>query len=74
MEIKIGIRDIAREVSIESSMSSDEVAEQLRKALSAGDVLELTDEKGRRVLVPAQQVAYLDLGQENARAVGFGAF
>ena len=32
------------------------------------------DLKGRKVLIPAAQVAYVDLGAENARPVGFGAF
>ena len=33
----------------------------------------LIDDKGRKVLIPAAQVAYVDLGAEHARAVGFGA-
>ena len=35
--------------------------------------LVLTDEKGRKVLIPATQIAYVELGSEHARAVGFGA-
>ncbi len=32
----------------------------------------LTDEKGRRVLVPADKLAYIDLGRQKTRPVGFG--
>ena len=33
-------------------------------------VLDLSDDKGRRVIVPAQSIGYIDLGPENARKVG----
>ena len=45
----------------------------LRTALADGSLFEVTDEKGRRVLIPAAKVAYLDLGPADARPVGFGA-
>ena len=32
-----------------------------------------TDEKGRKVIIPAAQIAYVELGSEHTRAVGFGA-
>jgi hypothetical protein len=35
-------------------------------------VLTLTDEKGRRILVPADKVAYVEIGEMEARRVGFG--
>ncbi len=33
----------------------------------------MTDERGRKVLIPAAKIAYVDLGEENARHVGFGS-
>lgn len=74
MEIKIGISNITREVTIETETPAEEVEASLREALASKDgVLALTDDKGRRVLVPAMQIAYLDLGHEQQRQVGFGA-
>jgi hypothetical protein len=73
VEIKVGIQQAARELSVESKMSADEVEKELLKALAEKAVLTLTDENGRKVIVPADKVAYLDLGQENARRVGFGS-
>lgn len=73
MEVKIGITDIAREVSIDTNSSADEVAEQLREALTNNGLLELVDEKGRRLLVPAGRIGYMDLGSATVRPVGFGA-
>ncbi len=73
MEIKIGVQDIARELTVETTATAAEVEAQLTKALTDGGLLALTDEKGRKVLIPAARVAYVDLGQEKARPVGFGA-
>ncbi|PFG16895.1 uncharacterized protein DUF3107 [Propionicimonas paludicola] len=73
MEIKIGIRQVARELTVETDASAADVEADLKAALTEGTVLALSDEKGRRILVPAAQIAYLDLGQEKARPVGFGS-
>lgn len=72
MEVKFGITDIAREVSIETSATPDEVADQVSRAVADGALVDLTDEKGRRVLIPAAKIGYVDLGAPAARAVGFG--
>ena len=73
MEIKIGIQHVARELTVETESTAAEVEESLRKAITDGSLIALTDEKGRKVLVPADKVAYFDLGQERTRPVGFGA-
>lgn len=73
MEIKIGIQNIGREVSIESEATADEVEQQLRDALQNQGIVSLSDAKGRRLVVPANAIGYVDLGQEHARPVGFGA-
>lgn len=73
MEIKIGVTNIPRELTIETEASAEDVEQSLRTAIAEGGLFALTDQKGRRVLVPAAQVGYLDLGQEHSRPVGFGA-
>lgn len=73
MEIKIGIMNVARELTVESSETADEVLANFGKALTVGGLLTLRDEKGRQVAVPAASVGYLDLGSEQSRAVGFGS-
>ena len=63
MEIKIGIANAAREVSIDAQESAEAIEQQLRESLAQPDaVLALTDAKGRKVLIPARGIAYLDLG------------
>lgn len=71
MEIKIGVTNIAREISIESEVSAAELTQKLEEAL-AGGLLEITGTNGRRLVIPGSQIGYLDMGSEHPRPVGFG--
>ncbi|WP_040160351.1 DUF3107 domain-containing protein [Nigerium massiliense] len=73
MEVKVGIQHVAREVVVDTDQPAADVEKSLRSALTDGDVFSLTDDKGRTVLIPTAHIAYVDLGQEHARPVGFGA-
>ncbi|MEI2733286.1 MAG: DUF3107 domain-containing protein [Dermatophilaceae bacterium] len=73
MEVRIGVRNVAREIAFESSQSVDEVAKAVTKALDAGTTLNLEDDKGRRFLVPADAVGYVNVGESEKGRVGFGA-
>lgn len=73
MEVKVGVQNAPRELLVESSQSADEVAAQVAAALEAGGVLTLTDERGRRVVVPVDKLAYVEIGEPEVRKVGFGA-
>lgn len=72
MEVKFGITDIAREVNIETNATPDEVVAQVRQAVTDSSVVDLTDDKGRRILIPGSKIGYVDLGAPAARTVGFG--
>lgn len=74
MEVKIGVQFAARELVLESTQSPDEVAKAVGDALKADlGVLTLVDDKGRRVLVPADKLAYVEIAESESRRVGFGA-
>lgn len=73
MEVKIGITDVPREVVIESTETGEDLAGRLEKAITGSGLFDLVDENGRRVIIPASRIAYLDLGSPSARSVGFGA-
>ena len=72
MEVKIGVQNVAREITIESTQSAAEVAKLVADAVSKGSLLQLTDEKGRTVIVPGGSVGYVELGSAGERRVGFG--
>jgi polysaccharide deacetylase 2 family uncharacterized protein YibQ len=73
VEIKIGIQNVAREVTVDTETSAADIEKRLAQAIADGGVLAIADPKGRKVLVPATSIAYVDLGQEKARPVGFGS-
>ncbi len=73
MEVRIGVTDVTRELVLESTESRDQVVSLVRSALGETEgLLELTDERGRTVLVPTAKLAYLELGEDSVRKVGFG--
>ncbi|MCF3964134.1 DUF3107 domain-containing protein [Streptomyces fuscigenes] len=73
MEVKIGVQHAPREIVLESALSVEDVERAVADALTGkAQLLSLTDEKGRRVLVPADRLAYVDIGEPSARRVGFG--
>ncbi|WP_066516682.1 DUF3107 domain-containing protein [Curtobacterium ammoniigenes] len=74
MDIKIGITNSPREISFESKQSADEIEQAVAAAI--GDKathVALTDEKGRRFIIPVASIAYVEVGAEAARRVGFVA-
>ncbi|GAA2782442.1 DUF3107 domain-containing protein [Streptomyces showdoensis] len=74
MEVKIGVQYAPREIVLESGQSAEEVERAVADALAGkAQLLSLTDEKGRKVLVPADKIAYVELGEPEVRRVGFGA-
>lgn len=72
MEITIGIRNVQREVNVESSLSTQEAHDAVAKAISDGSPLVLEDDRGSRVVVPSEAIGYVTIGTDGPRRVGFG--
>ena len=74
MEVKIGIADSPRDLAFNSSQTPDEVEALVTAALAKGgaELLSLTDDKGRRILVQASKITYVELGAADKGRVGFG--
>ena len=74
MEVRIGVKGAPRELSIESAQTADEIQGIVDKALKDGAAtVTLVDEKGRRVMVATDKLAYLEIAEADSRRVGFGA-
>jgi Protein of unknown function (DUF3107) len=74
VEVKIGVLHTSREVVVDSPQTGDEVTALVDTALKSMDgQLVLSDEKGRKVIVPANLVAYVDIAPSDTRRVGFVA-
>jgi Protein of unknown function (DUF3107) len=72
MEVKIGVQSITRELVVETPSSPDEVERSLLAALKDGGMFTLRDEKGGRVMVPAEKIGYVELSGAEQRRIGFG--
>jgi hypothetical protein len=75
MEVRIGVVYTARELTVDTDDSVDGVAATIESAMSKGDaMLWLTDTKGRRIGVPVDKIAYVEVAADaGGRKVGFGA-
>jgi hypothetical protein len=75
VEVKIGIQSIPRELVVETDMPASEIESALAEALRGSDghtLLVLTTQKGGRVLIPADKIAFIEFGGDPSRRVGFG--
>jgi hypothetical protein len=72
VEIKIGIQSAPRELVVETETAAVDVERALSAALANGGLFSLVDEKGGKILVPADKIAYVELGTSEPRRVGFG--
>jgi hypothetical protein len=74
VDVKIGVQHAARELVLDSKESADEITKAVSAALTGENrIFTLTDQSGRRVVVPSDKLAYVEIGEPETRQVGFGA-
>ena len=78
MDLRIGVTQSAREMTLELEDDTDREAlqRQIDDALVANDdkVLWFTDKRGRKVGVPVAKVAYIEISAaEQTQRFGFGS-
>ena len=73
IEVRIGVTQVAKELSVEVDDDADAVQKQVNGAVAEPDgVLWLTDSKGKRIGVTVAKLAYVEIEAEvNPRSVGF---
>ena len=64
MDIELGIQNVARTVTFSTEQSADEVNNVIAEAVENGKTINLTDDKGRRIVVPAGSLGYAIIGSE----------
>jgi hypothetical protein len=72
VEVKIGIQSVPRELVVETESAFEEVERSLTAAITDGGVFVVTDEKGGKIMVPADKIAYVEIGGAEPRRIGFG--
>ena len=74
MDIRIGITNTPREITFESAQTAAEVEALIAAGLGDDSpFIKLTDNKGKVFIVPVGSIAYIELGSESGRRVGFVA-
>ncbi|HXA61722.1 MAG TPA: DUF3107 domain-containing protein [Streptosporangiaceae bacterium] len=73
MQVRIGVQYVPKELVVETDQSANEVQQALADALNEGHSLfVIQDERGGRIVVPADRLAYLEIEESESRQVGFG--
>ena len=71
MLVTIGIQNIAREVRVETDESEEIINAAVERAVTNGEPLIITSNKGAKTYVPAAALAYVEVGPIEKRSVGF---
>ena len=71
MEVKIGVQNAPRELVVDTTESPEEVEQRLASAVADGSPFVLSDNRGRKIMVPAGVLAYVEIGGAHVSQVGF---
>ncbi len=72
MDIRIGIVNTPRELMFQTTQSAADIEKAIATALAEDSgTLRLEDDKGHIYVVAARNLAFVEIGQEKARKVGF---
>jgi hypothetical protein len=71
IEVRISVTDTAREISLESNASRDEVIAAVNHAMAESSPLVLEDYRGRQVIIPAAKIGFVEIAAPVERKVGF---
>lgn len=72
-EIRIGITETNQELHLEVELASEDVIAQVDAAIESGKSFKVTDTKGRQTIVPANKIAFVEVGPAPERRVGFAS-
>ena len=72
MEVKIGVQNVVRELVVDTDVDAGELEKAIEAAVTgASPLLALTDTKGRKVVVPSDKIAFVEIGSPTIGQVGF---
>jgi hypothetical protein len=72
VQVRITVANVASDVNFESALSAAEIQSAVNAALKSGEALTLEDIRGRVVMVPADKIGFVEIGEQTDRRVGFG--
>jgi osmotically-inducible protein OsmY len=72
VQVRITVAHVNSDINFESSLSASDIQSAVKAALKSGDALTLEDIRGRVVMVPANKIGFVEIGEQTDRRVGFG--
>jgi hypothetical protein len=72
VQVRITVANVNSDINFESSLSAADIQSAVNAALKSGDALSLEDIRGRVVMVPADKIGFVEIGEQTDRRVGFG--
>jgi hypothetical protein len=76
VDVRIGLTQTPKEleVNLEDGTDPATVRQQVDAALADGTTLWFTDKRGRQIGIPAEKLAYVEIGSpSDERRIGFGS-
>lgn len=73
MDIELGIQNVVKPVNFTTDQSAEEVSAAIATAMEQHRTIDLVDDRGRHIIVPASALGYAIIGSETTHPVGFGA-
>lgn len=71
MEIKIGMKSVAREIALDIDKSPEELQKLLKDAIATGEIIDLVDKRESHTLINAGSIAYAEFAPERQNRIGF---
>ena len=72
VQVRITVTNVTSDVNFESALSAAQIQSAVNAALKSGEALTLEDIRGRVIMVPAEKIGFVDIGEQTDRRVGFG--
>ena len=72
-EVRIAVTNVSSDLAFECPATPAEISAAVSAAISAGTTLVLKDVRGRTIMVPADRIGFVEIGEQTERRVGFGS-
>ena len=72
VQVRITVANVTSDVNFESALAAADIQSAVNAALKSGEALTLEDIRGRVVMVPADKIGFVEIGEQTDRRVGFG--
>ena len=73
VQVRITVANVSSDLTFESALAAADIQSAVNAALKSGEALSLEDIRGRVVMVPADKIGFVEIGEQTDRRVGFGA-